>query len=287
MSCFDCDWRRTAIEKNDTCLNPADIAHGDVAAAATLENLPGLLASPENHRPLRWSNGLLLTAEGRAVQQINQCPVLFPQRVLKHIEKNGWNIPFQPGWDAFDQYLYLNYVKNCGTTVNSEYSDPWYRRHVYRSRDLLENAKGLVLDIGCDDSTQSRKFFPSKVTYIGIDPSLTPRVPRQLIGMAEFLPFASESLDGVSFLTTLDHVFDYHTAIDEAKRVLKSGGTLYLATLIWESNAQLYNDNIHFHHFRDFEIKGALADMTITYLRRYVWKDNSHRYGVYLRASKL
>jgi hypothetical protein len=45
-------------------------------------------------------------------------------------------------------------------------------------------------------------------------------------------------------------------------------------------------DNVHFHHFRQFEIEGALRRFRIGRIKRYGWKNDDHRFGVYLAAMK-
>jgi SAM-dependent methyltransferase len=177
-------------------------------------------------------------------------------------------------------------VKNAGGDHNAPFADAWYRRHLHRARQLVGSAKGLVLDVGCDDPALSRLLFPRSVDYLGLDPGLGARREPCLVGMAEFLPIRSGVLDGVAFLTSLDHVLDYHAALDEAFRVLKPGGKLFLETLIWTHRAELIRDNIHFHHFRQHEIEGALSAFRIEKLTRYNWKDDEHRFGIYLIATK-
>lgn len=279
-------WNEIELDDDQARFVPSDSDFGDGAVLARLEDLGGILACPDTRESLVLSHKGLRTAAGEPVGDLAGAPILLPRRALKHIRNERWDMVLEPGWSAFDQYCYVNYVKNAGTATNAEGDDPWYQRHLCRSRRLLEGASGLVLDVGCDEPNRSRLLFPNDVRYFGIDPSLARKSGFRAIGMAEFLPVADVRLDGVSFLTTLDHVFDYHTALAEAHRVLKVGGVLYLATLIWDKNAELYNDNVHFHHFRDFEIKGALRGFRITSLKRYGWKNEKHRYGIYLRAVK-
>ena len=69
--------------------------------------------------------------------------------------------------------------------------------------------------------------------------------------------------------------------------MLRPGGRLYLATLIWTDSAALTTDQAHFHHFRQFEVEGVLRKFNINTLDRYGWKGDTHRYGVYLRATKM
>jgi ubiquinone/menaquinone biosynthesis C-methylase UbiE len=93
-------------------------------------------------------------------------------------------------------------------------------------------------------------------------------------------------VDNVCLLTSLDHVLDHHAALDEAHRVLRPGGRLYLASLVWHERAELYRDHVHFHHFREFELFGALARFVVDTVARYPWKGDTHRTALYLALTK-
>ena len=90
----------------------------------------------------------------------------------------------------------------------------------------------------------------------------------------------------MALLTSLDHVLDHHAALDEAWRVLRPGGRLYLASLVWSERAELYRDHVHFHHFREFELFGALARFRLDTVQRYPWKDDTHRSALYLALTR-
>jgi hypothetical protein len=90
----------------------------------------------------------------------------------------------------------------------------------------------------------------------------------------------------VLFNTTLDHILDWHRAVDEALRVLVRGGQMIIASLIWTADADLLGDSVHFHHFRDYEILGALSAMAVERVVRYDYKGDRHRHGMYVRATK-
>jgi ubiquinone/menaquinone biosynthesis C-methylase UbiE len=147
--------------------------------------------------------------------------------------------------------------------------------------------QGTLLDIGCDKPSISHLFYPSGVNYIGLDPSFS-NDEFKVLGMAEFLPFTDNIFDFVSFNTSLDHILDYQTALDEACRVLIKGGSLILSSYAWKDKATLLTDNVHFHHFREFELFGALKQsFSIESVKRYKdVKNEDHRYGIYILAKK-
>ena len=267
-------------------LDPATILESDRGTLLTLDQVLGVLASPDSKAPLTLAaDGRWLEAPGERFPILDGLPLLYPARVQVHAKAGSLEIP-PGGDDALAKYLHIAGLKHFHESTNSEHTDINYLKHIHRARQFLNEASGSVLDVGCDDPQISRGLFPAAVQYLGLEPTYADRSQFRIIGIAEFLPFRDESFDNVAVLTSLDHILDYHTAIDEAWRVLRPGGTLYLATLIWIANAQLYSDHIHFPHFRDFEILGSLKRFSINSLRRYTWKGNAHRFVWYLSATK-
>jgi len=257
-----------------------------LAARAQLTELLPILICPDTRSFLHLQEGVLANAEGARFPFDAGRPVLLPRAVLERTYNSVLPLTQATLRTALDQYLYLALIKSVQGEPNTPSSDGWYRRHLHRSQVLVQGASGLVLDIGCDDPALSSRLFPRTVTYLGIEPSLAVPGEFRIVGMAEFLPFADCSFDGVAFLTSLDHILDYHRAIGEAVRVLKPGGLMFLATLVWTHGAELYWDSIHFHHFREYELKGVLSSLHVEGVRRYGWKGEDHRYGVYLTARK-
>lgn len=279
-------WSDVEIDESEELFDPAfDYPEGR-ASVVEFGQISGKLVSPDTGLPLHFNGSDLSTRSGESFPIENKLPVLLPQAARQFSDLPIDTLSIGSIKNAFDQYLYLCAVKNAVGEPNTPLQDHWYRRHLFRSRTLVATARGLVLDIGCDNPDLSRRLFPSSCEYLGIEPSLGRSEHFRVVGMAEFLPFAEDTFDCVSFLTSLDHILDHHTAIAEAARVLKRGGRLYLATLIWTESAELYRDSIHFHHFRDYEIQGALRGFSVTRIKRYGWKGNLHRFGVYLEATK-
>lgn len=275
-------WSMSPIEPEGALATPT-MDNG--ARALALADVAPLLVSPDDRSPLRRDGDRLIDASGRDYPITEGRPWLLPRRALDFVANGALRIPVEATrLDALAQYIYLGDVKASGWAANSAPDDPWFLRHMHRAGALLAGARGRVLDVGCDDPALSRRLFPADVAYVGLEPSLAGGRGFSIAGMAEFLPFADATFDGVAMMTSLDHVLDYHAAIDEAWRVLAPGGSLYLATLLWTERAELYRDNIHFHHFREFEIKGALARFRTISVARYVWKGDRHRHGAYVHA---
>jgi len=256
-------------------------------ALSLSEALP-YLAEPETHTALIQKDAAKLAGSTAEFLIHEGLPLLLPKRLYPYIGKDRLHIPDDKKTDKSLQYFYISLVKLYSSIQNSAMDDIWYRKHQGWSREFLEDTSGLHIDIGCDNVEESLSLFPDNVRYIGLDPhySIRPN-PFRIIGFGEFMPFQSDCADSVSFLTSLDHIFDWHSAIEEAYRVLRPDGKLYLSSLIWWSRAGLSYDDVHFHHFREAELHAKLsAHFTITDTTYQNWKDDTHRRVMFVKAHK-
>jgi SAM-dependent methyltransferase len=216
---------------------------------------------------------------------LNNNPVLYPSAVNQAFLNSGLDLKYYE--DSVRQYFLLSQIKQRGE-INAPSESIHYQRHLYRMKQFLMEYEGLALDVGCDNTDIGASLFSSKCKYLGLDPFASDNTKFKVIGVGETLPFKSEIFDVVLFNTSLDHILDYNTAIEEAYRVLKSGGVLVISILIWHKNATLLRDMVHFHHFRDFEIVGALSQKgTIIKQKEYPYKGDENRYGLYIAAKKV
>lgn len=123
-----------------------------------------------------------------------------------------------------------------------------YRDEVNYDRPVYEHFKltGDILDVGGGLGTV-REFLGQNARFISIDPFIgapfcIPDAKSEAYhclsrdfnfigGMAEFLPFRSNSFDWVHMRSMLDHVQVPDLALIEAFRVLKPGGSLLVGLL--------------------------------------------------------
>lgn len=118
-----------------------------------------------------------------------------------------------------------------------------FAREFVLDRPMLERARlsqaNTMLDIGCGDGRFCRlaKELPLKAT--GIDP-VEPFIQHAqkidpdghyLAGFAEALPFEDAQFDLAVFYLSLIDIADMGTAIQEAERVIRPGGTILIANL--------------------------------------------------------
>ncbi len=280
-------WARSAIQFDEHAISLDDLRQKGAARCLSAGEALPMLADPDDHSELRHTpGGALSFSDGAPVPVLGQRPVLLPGFARAQIRDGRYHFDPEALAEPGVQYLYLADIKAHGGEQNSAYEDIWYERHLFRARRLTEDASGSLLDIGCDTPEISSRMFPPAVTYIGLEPSLSRSEQFCICGMAEFLPFRDASFDNVALMTSLDHILDASQAMEEALRVLRPGGSLYLASLVWLSNATLIKDTVHFHHFREWELQGLLRDFAIEAVHRYSWKGDLHRYGVYIRATK-
>ena len=250
-----------------------------------LETLLPRLASPDSRRTLKWHPEREALTDGDSIYPLkNGMPLLLPERLLDCFT-DRLSVPFSNNHDSFMQYFLLASIKQAGE-INAAYDNIHYQRHLYRMRKACHACSGYVLDVGCDDPEIGAGLLPEGSYYIGLDPFCPQSDKFRLVGVGEFLPFQDASFDAVIYNTSLDHILDWRHSLDEAKRILIPGGRLIISTLIWIDQACLIPDAVHFHHFREYEITGALSDFYIEETWRYDYKGDRHRYGLYLSAKK-
>ena len=243
-----------------------------------------LLISPDTGEELFLSvDGSSLTDGNNSYEIKHNCPLLYPGGIREILLDASYPEPLTP----LQQYVLLGKIKQSGE-INAPFDSIPARKHQYRLHRFCEQLNGLVLDIGSDRPSHSMLFLPHNCEYLGLDP-FAANGEFRIIGLGEILPLQAASVDSVLFNTSLDHILDYHTAIDEAFRVLKPGGTLVIATYAWLERATLLTDSVHFHHFRESEIFGALQTFfAVKKVCRYEDpKHDSHRYGLYVMATKV
>ena len=244
-----------------------------------------LLTSPDTGKPLSLdSQQNILFNEAENFPLINGCPQLYPLKILEKLI-NG-ELPLKYGYGALEQYLVLSQVKQRGD-VNAPTDSTSAKRTHWRFSKACEYLSGITLDIGCDRPSYSRLLLPKSCQYLGLDPYLGIGEFR-LLALGEIIPVRSGVVDNVLFNTSLDHILDYMTAIEEASRVLKTNGTILINTYAWKENATLLRDTVHFHHFREFQILGALdKKFNLLDVHRYQCpKKDSHRYTLIVKAQK-
>ena len=124
----------------------------------------------------------------------------------------------------------------------------WHNRKWKNLENLLGNATGKLLDIGCADGTITRRIAENKlklgvwgVDYYrkAIDYAKSKKSRAIFIcSDARKLPFKSNTFDFVTCIETLEHIPDNQKVLSEIYRVLKKKGTFIV---IQDSDSMLFN----------------------------------------------
>lgn len=115
-------------------------------------------------------------------------------------------------------------------------SQPWYFRHLKKT--------DAVLDIGCGVGQESIKCAPWVKLVTGFDLDVNnikiakniakdkkmTNVKFLVLSAERNLPFKTKCFDKVLMLDVIEHLKNREKALREAKRVLKKGGMIFLAT---------------------------------------------------------
>jgi SAM-dependent methyltransferase len=273
-----------ALIADESCRSVSELIALPHAARMNIHDCLPILKSPDTDRALILVGQHDYLTDGEFNYPLkNSCPILYPRKIIR-----AWpdlQHAYASEKDSELQYFFLSQLKQAGE-INAPSSSKAYEKHLSRMHRFCRQLKGITVDVGCDAPGVSAAIFPDTCQFIGLDPFAADREFR-IVGVGEVLPFRTQSIDNVVFNTSLDHILDYHGAIDEAFRVLKPGGEIIIATFAWTAQATLLTDAVHFHHFREFEILGSLAAFDILTVTRFESpKGDKHRYGLYVAATK-
>lgn len=107
------------------------------------------------------------------------------------------------------------------------------RGEAQNRRAIAQSLQGRILDIGCGNRQMESLLGPD-TAYIGLDYPTTHAKGYtgcpDLFGDGQCLPFRAGSFDVVMALDVLEHLPSPEKCIQEATRVLRSGGQLILQT---------------------------------------------------------
>lgn len=105
----------------------------------------------------------------------------------------------------------------------------YYRWLLSKHLGLLPDPHERVLDVGCYDGYLLSRIECRTKIAVDLEPAMAPYSP---VWKADGhrLPFADEEFDRVYLLDVIEHVHDYQVLLEEADRVLRPGGTLWIST---------------------------------------------------------
>lgn len=130
---------------------------------------------------------------------------------------------------------------------------------------------GRVLDVGCGIG-EFLAAYPGEAVGVDVNPLLAAYCRDQgfqsLVAGAYQLPFAPASFDGVLIYHVLEHLPDWHIAMQEAVRVLRPGGVLVTAVPM---EAGFHHDDTHIHLLQpaDFQQAAAQNGLQVRQIKPY------------------
>jgi SAM-dependent methyltransferase len=144
--------------------------------------------------------------------------------------------------------------------------------------DFLRRAavRDQVLDVGCGSGWIARLVEPAG-RYHGVDPMpLAAAYPFPFArALSDWLPFADGSFDSVMFFSSLDYSLDPLLTLREARRVLRPGGVLAVATPVHLSR-DVAGERLHHHRFLAGDVEHACEDVFGGSAQSWPYRDNYH-----------
>ncbi|MGH7148030.1 MAG: class I SAM-dependent methyltransferase, partial [Nitrospiraceae bacterium] len=107
-------------------------------------------------------------------------------------------------------------------------------KHAWSWLERLMPTTGILVDVGCGGGTLLALCRTRGWKGIGFDPSESAVAHARAMGLEAYpeswppCPLADETADAVTFVNVLDHLLDPFRALQEAWRILKPGGLLYV-----------------------------------------------------------
>ncbi len=176
----------------------------------------------------------------------------------------------EPYWNERAKQFGFNAPSHSGAGDvhwNEQVLDAWVGQH------------DRLLDFGCGTGMMYSTLYKHCKQYVGVDPSsemaflflenqkLREGDDLKLIGADGKIPFPDESFDAVVTNAVLQHIIDpskFMRAVNEIKRVLKIGGTLYIHEVV--SRGVVINQPSPWQRIRPIKLYGVAFHPEITLL---------------------
>lgn len=132
------------------------------------------------------------------------------------------------------------------SSVNIKAKKPDYIHLYFLLKDveaaIRQHSRGDLLDLGCGNKPYEAWYKPVSTTQVGCDIMQSSENRVDVICLATELKFPDHSFDTVLCTQVMEHVFDHHTLLKEAYRVLRPGGQIILTVpFCWELHEAPYD----------------------------------------------
>jgi ubiquinone/menaquinone biosynthesis C-methylase UbiE len=157
--------------------------------------------------------------------------------------------------------------------IPGEVNDDLWAEHLARYAFAARFAGRRILDLGCGTGYGTAELAANAAFAAGIDIATEaiaharshyplPNI-RFLVGSATAVPFAAQSFDLITAFEVIEHLSDWRSLLDEARRVIAPNGVFLVSTpnklYYAESRAKEGPNPFHIHEFEFAEFREALA----------------------------
>jgi SAM-dependent methyltransferase len=164
------------------------------------------------------------------------------------------------------QFYEAQYLGNSYSAGISERVETGRLDNFIRTFNLQDK---LVLEIGCGRGA----FQYLAKRWIGLDISFSVRrhVKKPfVVASAQRLPFKDRSFDALWSVTTLEHVPEPETVLEEIRRILRPGGSVYLAPA-WHCRSWAASGH-QVRPWSDFDWKGKIVKASIPFRNNLLFR---------------
>lgn len=157
--------------------------------------------------------------------------------------------------------------------IPGEVNDDLWAEHLARYAFAARFAGRRILDLGCGTGYGTAELAANAAFATGIDIGAEaiaharshyplPNI-RFLVGSATAVPLAAQSFDLITAFEVIEHLSDWRSLLDEARRVIAPNGVFLVSTpnklYYAESRAKEGPNPFHIHEFEFAEFREALA----------------------------
>jgi len=134
-----------------------------------------------------------------------------------------------------------------------------FSNHNTTVKKNLNILHGIVYDFGCGTKPYQKEIESVAEKYIGIDWSNTPHyLTADIVAdLNEVLPVESNVADCIVSFQVLEHIYNHKTFINEAYRLLKNDGILFI-TIPWQW--RIHEAPYDYFRYTPYGIKRLLED---------------------------
>lgn len=119
----------------------------------------------------------------------------------------------------------------------------------------------VFVDVGCGDAYLKKPVEQNAMKYLGFDID-------ECDLSSDQMPLSSGSIDIIACYSVIEHLNDPSNLLNEALRVLKPGGYLFIETPNWEYTFKtFYNDYTHVKPYTIASLKSVLEDFGFDILK--------------------